>query len=138
MDFKRPVNVLIIDDDEISNFILIKLLRKISSDIVIEICLNGELAIEHLLDLVKRDAKYPDIIFLDISMPVMNGWGFLKQYMHDGFDRILKSRIFVATSSIFQRDHNHTFSHPVVEDLIVKPFNVEGLRDILNSNLKLA
>ncbi|WP_354426557.1 MULTISPECIES: response regulator [unclassified Mucilaginibacter] len=137
MEYDMPVNVLIIDDDPISNFILEKLIRKVIGYVDITVCLNGELAISHLLDLVKQDVKYPDFIFVDVSMPVMNGWAFLEEYAHYDLDKILKSKIFVATSSIFKRDYDQAFSYPIVEDLIIKPFSIENLRGILNGSPKL-
>jgi len=137
MDFKRAVSVLIIDDDPINNFILETFIRKISPDATINISLHGENAINHLLNLVKRDVKYPDFIFVDVMMPVMNGWVFLDEYKHYELDKILKSRIFVATSSLFKRDYEQAFSYPVVEDLIIKPFSMEGLREIFSAKPNL-
>jgi CheY-like chemotaxis protein len=71
MNSNQPVSILLVDDDEINNFISIKLIKKalLTSDIMA--CLNGRFAIDQLVDIQKRDPeKLPDYIFLDINMPI--------------------------------------------------------------------
>jgi CheY-like chemotaxis protein len=137
MDYDKPAQVLIIDDDAINNFILEKLIIKIAANAQIKVCLSGEGAIDYLLGLVKRNVSYPDFIFVDVAMPVMDGWAFLDQYIHDGLDKILHSKIFVATSSIFKRDHDKAFTYAIVKDVLIKPFTIEALTKILAPRRKL-
>jgi len=137
MNHHRPLNVLNIDDDDINNFILEKLIRKLEPDVVINVCHNGEAGIDHLLNLIKKDEGYPDFIFVDVAMPVMNGWEFLAEYKRYDLDKVLKSKIFIATSSVFKRDYDLANSYDIVEDYIVKPFSLEVLENILNERPRL-
>ena len=137
MNQQKPLNILNIDDDDVNNFILEKLIRKIESDVVINVCHNGETAIDHLLNLIKRDKGYPDFIFVDVAMPVMNGWEFLTEYKRYDLDKVLKSKIFIATSSIFKRDYDLASRYSIVENYIVKPFSLEVLENILKGRPRL-
>ena len=71
----RAVSILLVDDDEINNFISIKLIRKALFNAEITACLNGKFAIDQLVEMQRKGAdKLPDYILLDINMPVMDGY----------------------------------------------------------------
>ena len=137
MNSKDAVNVLIIDEDEINNFILEKLIKKVLAKVNITICENGALAMDHLLTTIKKDRAYPDFIFVDITMPVMNGWTFLEEYLHYDLNKIFYAKIFIATSSVFKQDRDRAFRFPIVEGFITKPFSLEVLRDVFDISPRL-
>jgi CheY-like chemotaxis protein len=127
----RAVSVLLVDDDEINNFISIKLIKKALLNTEIMACLNGKFAIEQLLEIQKKDPnKLPDYILLDINMPIMNGWEFLDEYKKLNIDPLGKSKIFIISSSVFSNDINKARSYPLVKDFISKPLNVEKIVDL--------
>ena len=127
----RSVSVLLVDDDEINNFISIKLIKKALLNTEIMACLNGKFAIEQLLEIQKKDPnKLPDYILLDINMPIMNGWEFLDEYKRLNIDPLGKSKIFIISSSVFSNDINKARSYPLVKDFISKPLNVEKIIDL--------
>ncbi|TWJ02275.1 response regulator receiver domain-containing protein [Mucilaginibacter frigoritolerans] len=127
----RAVSVLLVDDDEINNFISIKLIKKALLNTEIMACLNGKFAIEQLLEIQKKDPnKLPDYILLDINMPIMNGWEFLDEYKRLNIDPLGKSKIFIISSSVFSNDINKARSYPLVKDFISKPLNVEKIIDL--------
>jgi len=132
MDFNsRSVSVLLVDDDEINNFISIKLIKKALLNTEIIACLNGKYAIDQLVDIQRKDpAKLPDYILLDINMPIMNGWEFLDEYKRLNIDPTGKSKIFIISSSVFSNDINKARSYPLVKDFISKPLNVEKIREL--------
>jgi CheY-like chemotaxis protein len=132
MDYNsRPVSVLLIDDDEINNFISIKLIKKALSDTEITACLNGKLAIELLTDIQKNDPdKLPDYILLDINMPIMNGWEFLDEYKRLNIDPLGQSKIFIISSSVFSNDINKARSYQLVQNFISKPLNVDKIIEL--------
>ena len=87
----RPVSVLLVDDDEINNFISIKLIKKALLNTEIVACLNGKFAIDQLVEMQKKGPeKLPDYILLDINMPIMNGWEFLDEYKRLNIDPLGK------------------------------------------------
>ena len=127
----KPVSVLLIDDDEINNFISIKLIKKALLNTEIMACLNGKFAIDQLADIQRKDpTKMPDYILLDINMPIMNGWEFLEEFKRLNIDPLGKSKIYIISSSVFSNDINKAKSYPLVKDFISKPLNVEKIKEL--------
>ncbi len=127
----RPISVLLVDDDEINNFISIKLIKKVLLDAEIVACLNGRYAIDQLIHIQETQPdQMPDFILLDINMPIMNGWEFLDTYERLNIDPHGKSKIYIISSSVFSNDINKAKSYPVVKDFVSKPLNVEKIREL--------
>ena len=127
----RTVSVLLVDDDEINNFISIKLIKKALLNTEIMACLNGKFAIDQLVEIQKKDPeKLPDYILLDINMPIMNGWEFLDEYKRLNIDPLGKSKIFIISSSVFSNDINKARSYNLVTDFISKPLNVDKIIEL--------
>lgn len=127
----RTVSVLLVDDDEINNFISIKLIKKALTNTSIMACLNGKFAIDQLLETqYKNPADMPDYILLDINMPIMNGWEFLDEYKRLNIDPLGKSKIYIISSSVFSNDINKARSYPLVKDFVSKPLNVEKIKEL--------
>ena len=125
------VSILLVDDDEINNFISIKLIKKALLNTDIMACLHGRYAIDLLLDIQRNDpSKLPDYILLDINMPIMNGWEFLDEYSRLNIDPLGKSKVYIISSSVFSNDINKARSYPVVKDFISKPLNVEKIKEL--------
>ena len=131
MTLTRPVSVLLVDDDEINNFISIKLIKKVLNNAEIMACLNGKFAIDQLMTIQETEPdKMPDYILLDINMPIMNGWEFLEMYNRLNIDPARKSKIYIISSSVFSNDINKAKSYPLVKDFISKPLNVEKIKEL--------
>ena len=127
----RPLSVLLVDDDEINNFISIKLIKKALLNTDIMACLNGKFAIDQLYEIQKKDpSKLPDYILLDINMPIMNGWEFLDEYKRLNIDPRGKTKIYIISSSVFSNDINKARSYPLVKDFISKPLNVDKIVEL--------
>ncbi len=127
----KPVSVLLVDDDEINNFISIKLIKKALANTEIMACLNGKFAIDQLYEIQKNDSsRLPDYILLDINMPIMNGWEFLDEYKRLNIDPQGKTKIYIISSSVFSNDINKARSYPLVKDFISKPLNVEKIIEL--------
>ncbi|HEY2581009.1 MAG TPA: response regulator [Mucilaginibacter sp.] len=127
----KSVSVLLVDDDEINNFISIKLIKKALLTTEIIACLNGKFAIDQLVDIQRKDpSKLPDYILLDINMPIMNGWEFLDEYKRLNIDPSGKTKIFIISSSVFSNDINKARSYPLVKDFISKPLNVDKIVEL--------
>ena len=132
MEFNsKPVSVLLVDDDEINNFISIKLIKKALLNTEIMACLNGKFAIDQLVELQRQDInKLSDYILLDINMPIMNGWEFLDEYKRLNIDPLGKTKIYIISSSVFSNDINKARSYPLVKDFISKPLNVDKIIEL--------
>jgi len=101
--------ILLVDDNDSDNFIHKRVIEKAGIANCIEIALNGKEALEFLVTkgkCGKPDSSYsqPDLIFLDINMPVMNGWEFLEAYQK--LDDIQKGKVVIVmlTTSLNPND----------------------------------
>jgi CheY-like chemotaxis protein len=131
----KPISILLVDDDEINNFISIKLIKKALDNTIISSCLNGKFAIDELIELQKKDpASLPDFILLDINMPIMNGWEFLDEYKRLEIDPLGKCKIYIISSSVFSNDINRAKSYPLVKNFISKPLSVEKIKEMFTDN----
>ena len=127
----KPISILLIDDDEINNFISIKLIKKAIENSEIAAFLNGRFAINELLKIQERDPEQlPDFILLDINMPIMNGWEFLEEYQRLNIDPLGKSKVFIISSSVFSNDINRAKSYPTVKNFVSKPLSVDKIKEI--------
>src|ERR1700759_1499503 len=96
-----PIRILLVEDEEINNYIATRLIQKAMPDATVISCLHGKQAIDLLMKMKHDGSKLPDIILLDINMPVMNGWEFLDEYTHQNIDPERKTAIFILSSSVF-------------------------------------
>ncbi|MDC6351818.1 response regulator [Zeaxanthinibacter sp. PT1] len=90
--------VSIIDDDPITIFGITKMLNALDCCDHIETYMNGEQAIRAIRDQIKSQEDIPEVIFLDINMPIMDGWQFLEEFIALKISQTI--RINIVTSSI--------------------------------------
>jgi CheY-like chemotaxis protein len=114
--------IFLVDDDPINNLINRRLLGKIGIGNYIEEFLIAQEALEKIKQLPKEDSL---LIFLDINMPVLNGWEFLEKYTALFPDR--KDRIVILSSSIDYQDRKKAFEYPIVSGFLEKPLSLEKI-----------
>ena len=114
-------NILLVDDDAIYLFIAQKTIKMQFPNAVITVCKNGQEALNEL------NAITPDIMFLDINMPILNGWGLLEK-LKSKYQQ-LKYPIFIVSSSIDANDKERATSHEFVKGYIEKPISEEKFID---------
>jgi CheY-like chemotaxis protein len=121
-------NVLLVDDDNTFQFIGKALLKYVGVPPEnIHTALSGKHAIEHLMDLFASGKSLPDIILLDLNMPVMDGFGFLEAFNkleHPGKER---SKIIVLTSSHNSNDMERVRQFGIT-NYMTKPLQEDALR----------
>lgn len=100
---KKVNSIFIVDDDPITVFGIKKVLKPVAICDDIQIFQNGKEAFDALKERTENDQCMPEVIFLDINMPIMDGWDFLEELM--GLD--IKERIIInmITSSIDPLDY---------------------------------
>lgn len=129
----ESLHILIIDDDEINNFIAAKLIDKIPPRAKVSTCVNGQEGINYVKEKLNNQNEFPDIIFLDINMPLMNGWEFLEEYETIKNDIKKKVTINMLSSSVYNDDITKAETFTTVNKFISKPLTVDKIRDLYES-----
>lgn len=125
MDVKIPL--LLVDDDEIQNFIAGNILKYFLT-IQPKIVLNGKEALAYLEDcLINNESAIPSHILLDINMPVMDGFTFLKAINRHEKLQSLPLKIAMLTTSMRPGDREIAFQFRQVTYFIEKPLTKEKL-----------
>jgi CheY-like chemotaxis protein len=88
----------IIDDDPITVFGIKKILNSLDICSNISAYANGKEAIDGIRELIAKNQAVPEVIFLDINMPIMDGWQFLEEFISLPLKK--RIRINIVTSSI--------------------------------------
>jgi CheY-like chemotaxis protein len=132
----KKLTIAIIDDDIIFHFIFSKLMENLQGVNEVLIFSDGKEAIDFINSNINNLDKLPDIIFLDINMPVMNGWQFLDRYKL--LEMKKKIMIYIVSSSNNPDDIDKAKAILEVSDYLVKPIKGEQYADIIDSfNKKL-
>jgi CheY-like chemotaxis protein len=122
---------MLVDDDQNDNFFHERVIKKTSSSTIVIEKNTGQEALDYLKSKNGDKALLPDLIFLDINMPGMNGWDFLQEY--DRLDKELQSRVIIImlTSSDNEDDVARAKAWNFVSDYITKPLTEEVMTDII-------
>ena len=114
--------VMIVDDSDMDLFVTEKTLKYSGITDRFVICRNGAIALDHLKTNLTIPESLPDIVFLDINMPLMNGYGFMKNY--EELPDAIKERITIIVLSSSGDDNDKenfikNFSYSSENSLIV-------------------
>lgn len=96
--------ILLVDDDPASNFLHTRFLKKTGMVEEIKVVFNGLSALELLETHVSNHEPLPDLILLDLNMPVMTGWEFLTVFSTAPYLQDNKPPVYVLTSSLNPND----------------------------------
>jgi CheY-like chemotaxis protein len=130
--------ILLIDDDDATNFIHETIIKMADVDTHIEVCNSARKALDYLSNKGEYSANtgypQPGIIFLDINMPGLSGWDFLAEYDTLPEDQKAKVVVSMLTTSLNPDDQQKGNNDPNVERFLIKPLTVEKLSGIIDDN----
>ena len=129
---KLPI-IGIIDDDTIYHFILTSIINKNKLAESILSFLDGEKAIQYLTENKMNNEKIPDVLFLDVNMPIMDGWMFIEEYARIKTDITKKTLVFMLSSSANPIDIERADKISEISNYIIKPINLEEVKIIFDS-----
>ena len=119
--------ILCVDDDPITLMLCKKVITKASFSNNIITAKNGEEAIQYFDSILNKETdKLPQLVFLDLNMPVMDGWDFLNIFNTPKYSEV-NTKIVVLSSTIDPEDHQKSKNFPMVIDFLSKPITTEML-----------
>ena len=119
--------IWVIDDDNIYQIIVKKIIQKSEMFSEIYSFKNGKDAIDNLHQKLKNSESIPDILLLDINMPIMDGWEFMDELglIKTKFDKEMV--VYIVSSSIAIEDKNKSKSYKNILGYLSKPLTVNDL-----------
>ena len=123
----------LVDDDAIFVFLTTKMLEKSNLVDHIKVFDNGYDALVFLKENIGNVDALPDVILLDLSMPIMDGWQFLEEYVKINPVFGKKITIYICSSSISPDDVGRAKAINEVSDFIIKPMTKEKLVEIIKN-----
>ncbi|MEJ8803091.1 response regulator [Pontibacter sp. H249] len=138
---KKLSGVLLIDDDETTNFLNRRLLEKLEVTDNIRSFVNGKQAFDYLYnisnqnyDLTNRDYFQPELIFLDINMPVMDGFEMLDLY--ERLDPEFRKNIVMAVLTSSTHPQDTETSKRYAAEYLTKPLSIEKVKNLLDKHFE--
>jgi CheY-like chemotaxis protein len=122
-------SILLVDDDKITNYINERIIRKSGICKEIKVLQNGAAAISYLQNNIRRNKMRVRLIFLDINMPVMDGFGFLEKFQELKFPGKDKVVVIMLTTSTHLLDMGKLFNSGNT-DFLTKPLSLEKLMNV--------
>lgn len=122
--------IAIIDDDEVFHLIVKKQLEM--KNLVCDVLkfYNGEEAASFFKENADKGSEMPELVMLDVNMPVKDGWGFLEEYGSLPQEIRNGIKIYMVTSSVIQSDIDRANNNGNVEEFVSKPITNEKLEEI--------
>lgn len=126
-NYKR---VMLVDDNEIDNIINEKIIEASSFAENVLVFQTGQDALEYLQSHQEESSDLPEIVFLDINMPMMDGFQFLEDFEKFSDNVLEKCKIIMLSSSISPKDIDRAASSRYVKKYLNKPLNKRYLEAI--------
>ncbi|MFZ9943072.1 MAG: response regulator [Bacteroidia bacterium] len=126
----RFEHVLLVDDNEIDNFINERIIVSSGFSANVVVKFSADAALDYLREASASAEQVPDVIFLDLNMPVKDGFGFLNDFAQLNDTVKSKARVIVLSSSISPDDINRASVNPHVYKYLNKPLSEKYLEAI--------
>ena len=120
--------VWLIDDDEIFCFSAEQIIALSNFSKEVRCFPNGMAALDAIRELEAGFEKVPDVVFLDVNMPVLDGWQFLDSIKDSTMAKHLK--IYMLSSSIDSIDLQRASEYSLVSKYITKPISIKTLQEL--------
>ena len=131
---KKLRSILLVDDNDTSNFLNERLLRRMAVTDEIKVLSNGKSAFDYLEEMslngVSSSETKPELILLDINMPVVDGFEFLELY--NNLDEQFRSDILVAILSTSNHPQDTSRASDFNAYYITKPLTIEKVETLLS------
>ena len=124
-------NFCIIDDDDIYQFTIKKTIKALNLAQNIMAFSDGEEALNFMIENLNKDEELPDVILLDINMPIMDGFQFMEEYIKIKPKLGKKITIYMVSSSVDMTDLARAKKISEISDYIIKPIKKGKIKAII-------
>lgn len=123
--------IWIADDDPIFRMIFKMTIKKVNQSVSIVEFMNGKLVCESFKKFIINPESIPCCVFMDVNMPIMNGWGCLDK-MNEMYveENSAMPKVFIMSSSINKDDEERIANYPFVTGYLRKPISIETFEEI--------
>jgi CheY-like chemotaxis protein len=133
-EINKPLKIMIVDDTPEDLYITNRIVTKYGNDVEVVKFELGIFALEYLVTNKNDLNNIPDIIFLDIHMPMMSGFDFMDEFTKLPEDIKKKAHVYILSSSFDPQDMEKAAKDPLIKKFIEKPLNKDLLFEILANN----
>jgi len=130
----KPTRFILVDDDNLNNMLSKLFIKRTLPNIEIVDFTLPEKGFHYMETAFTFDKPIPSILLLDINMPIMDGWEFLKKYSL--LDKKIQEQItvYILSSSVDKKDQDFSADHKNVKRYLVKPITLEAIKKIYEEN----
>jgi CheY-like chemotaxis protein len=131
-------SILLVDDDEASNFLHGIFINKLQLDVEVNEALNGQEALDFILDKGAASLELPCMVMLDLRMPVMDGWKFMEIFEEQVPQKLKEQiKVVLVTISNDQNDKDRAEANPYIADYAQKPLSDSTFKALINKHFSL-
>lgn len=124
--------ILLVDDDNVTNILHKRVIERSNCVENVLVATDGVDALEILENHVANDEPLPELIFLDINMPRMDGFEFLEQYQARGLGNDKNKIVIMLSTSLLESDHERAAADPNVHSFEAKMIRADMFKKLLN------
>ena len=126
--------ILLIDDNSANNYLHKRIIDKSGIAKKVVAIDMAHKALDYLKSVENSRFSGPDIIFLDINMPLMNGWEFIEEYKKIYGNQKKEIITFMITTSLNPDDEKRAMNIPLIQGFRKKPLSLDILQDIVEKH----
>ncbi|MGB3145862.1 MAG: response regulator [Maribacter sp.] len=123
-------NILLVDDDQVYLYLMNRVIKGLTDELEVNSFTDGEQAVQFLSLCSEENIKLPEVIFLDINMPFLDGWGFLAEFKKLKPKINDKINIYMVSSSNREQDMKRAAEFEELTGYVVKPLEEDTLVEI--------